>query len=313
MKKVSSRISIKRSFIHLNKVSDKVKGKHSGGGERFGQRKERAAVYPSNEPSISSTKKISGRELPRAEEEASDRTSIETSSISSYPISARTRSRTSVHLSFTRDGQRGFLGRRREPRAEERTSSLAEQSLVWREEPTAVYQSNEPSLSSRDQTSGRVLPRTEVNASRRVSIGKSSYSYIIHLGQSAQLYICQFTYLGRRGLLGRRRPSRAEARARGEQPYVDRYTINLINNSSRTERAAVHLSANHPSNSETVFPRAEENISGKRRKEPSGEAERLGQRKGRTAICSSSASSISSGGNYNTTPRRGRGEQPHVN
>ena len=36
-----------------------------------------------------------------------------------------------------------------------------------------------------------------------------------------------FIYLGRRGFLGRKRPSRAEERARGEQLYVDRYTINL--------------------------------------------------------------------------------------
>ena len=54
-------------------------------------------------------------------------------------------------------------------------------------------------------------------------------------------------------MLGRRRPSRAEEGARGEQPYVDRYTINLINNPCRPERAAVHLSASYAFNCERGF------------------------------------------------------------
>ena len=48
-----------------------------------------------------------------------------------------------------------------------------------------------------------------------------------------------FIHLGHKGFLGRRRRT-------GEQPYVDRY-IDLINNTSMSERAVVHLSMNHSS------------------------------------------------------------------
>ena len=76
-----------------------------------------------------------------------------------------------------------------------------------------------------------------------------------------------FISLGKRRFLGRRKASRAEERARGEQPYVDRYTINLINNPSRPERAVVYLSMNHSSHSE--------------REDSSCGGEHLGQRKKR--------------------------------
>ena len=45
--------------------------------------------------------------------------------------------------------------------------------------------------SRRDKTSSGVLPRTEEEASSRVSIDTSSNSLIFYLGQSAQLYISQ--------------------------------------------------------------------------------------------------------------------------
>ena len=140
-------------------------------------------------------------------------------------------------------------------------------SLRRRKERAAVYPLNEPSLSNRDKTLGGVLLRTEEDASSRVSIDTSSSSLLIHLVQSAQPYICQGAiHLGKKGFLGWR-PSRAEERPRGEQPCVDRYAINLINNPSRPERAAVYLSMNYSSRPEKAGS--------------SGGGEHLGQRKER--------------------------------